>query len=1017
MSAKDLQSILDAAGLAIWDYDYRSDCFRWDEAGYNMLHWQAESVAESAAQCWNDWLTLVHPEDRTEFERELTRILASDSAIYQSEYRVRNGLDGWTWLQLRGGSIERDNAGKPLRIVGMLIDITSSKVVQQSLMEAEERFARAFLANPAALAIYRVDSGALIDTNDAYTELFGYSRRELLDASADELDLYSFPKLRQLIETEQVVRHWETTGRTKNGEARSLDVSAELIELEEFPCILVMVIDQSERKRADLELRRYKQAVETSQAPLLYIDRDCCFRLVNPAYARFYNSTPEAMIGQPAPLILGKRWADISPLIDAAFALEPQRVVLDDIFPDDQRHVLNTEYSPFVADGEAQGVVITLHDITEARLAQEALLEQQTHLEELVTIRTRELAAAKEVAEAASQAKSFFLANMSHEIRTPLNAVLGLAQIGQRESAGRKAGELFERIVDSGQHLLGVINDILDFSKIEAGKLVLEQKSLALGAIIDRAVEFTAGRAFAKGLDFKVDEAADLPLSFRGDALRLSQILVNLLGNAIKFTEQGQIYLSLAMDGSNLLINVSDSGIGMDEELQSRLFSPFEQADISTTRRFGGTGLGLAISKHLIDLMRGSVVVCSQPGHGSIFRLRLPIEEATFPVPVQGSIVLYGMPEEESRPLLQTLARRGIDAQTTFVGGEIPNTAQLIVTSAETLRLNLLESPLLAALARGQRVAVAYTPGSDGIPPSLRDKCIRLEHPLRVRQIVAALTATIPVDGVAGSKQQRLAGISILAAEDNEVNRLVLAEMLGMEGARLTCVENGQLAVDLVRQNGPEVYDLMLTDIQMPVMDGYEAARQALVVAPKLPIIGITAHAMPEEKARCQAVGMVGHVSKPFDLDRLVDLILVYAQPRPEVPDAMHSGARQTLFTGVAASLIDWPALQARYQNRDAFITKLLATVIQSNAQIPARLRQATIARDAAALAQISHSLKGMAGNIFADPLRDLAAQAEIAARQQSAEMLPLAEQLAATTEKLLSEITRTRGASSGDCA
>ncbi len=415
-----------------------------------------------------------------------------------------------------------------------------------------------------------------------------------------------------------------------------------------------------------------------------------------------------------------------------------------------------------------------LHELTptlENVLRQVELEHQRQHLEELVATRTAELEAAMRQAEHLARVKSAFLANMSHEIRTPLNGVLGFAQIGYRESADQpRLHARFGNILESGQLLLGIINDILDFSKIEAGGLTVEQVPIDLNQVIHHVVDLFKDRVAAKQLSLRVKQSRDLPQRMLGDPLRLEQVMLNLMANAFKFTDQGYIELNLARQDAHLVLSVIDTGIGMDDTQLARVFTPFEQADASTTRQFGGTGLGLSISRHLVELMGGSLTASSTPGEGSRFTVRLPLLAAT--------------------------------------GDEQPSG-----------------------------------------PP-----------------------ATIEPKGA------RLAGLSLLVAEDNEINQIILGDMLESEGARVVMTGNGQEALARFTADGPAAYDLVLLDIAMPVMDGHTAARAILALAPQTPIIGQTAYAMADERAACLASGMRDHIAKPIEFEHLVRIVRQYAR-------------------------------------------------------------------------------------------------------------------------------------------
>ena len=375
-----------------------------------------------------------------------------------------------------------------------------------------------------------------------------------------------------------------------------------------------------------------------------------------------------------------------------------------------------------------------------------------------------QLQEARNQADAANNAKSQFLANMSHEIRTPLNAILGLAQVGRRTTHDLDTKGRFRHILASGQHLLGIINDILDLSKLDAGKLRIDSLPFELVANINDALSIVRESAQKKDLRLTTEYEPELPDWVMGDPRRLRQVLVNLLGNAIKFTWQGEVKLKVHSINTQICFAVIDTGIGMDNEQISRIFMPFEQADGKTTRQFGGTGLGLSISNDLARLMGGTITAVGMPGKGSTFTLCLPLA-----------------------------------------------------------------------------------------------KTLQAEHQVRREPHTAGA---------------RLAGLTVMSVEDEELNRMVLREILEHEGATVVLTENGQQALDRLEELGPASFDIIIMDVQMPLMDGYEATRRIHSIAPSLPVVGLTAHSMAEERDRCLAAGMVAHVTKPVDVDYLVAVLL-----------------------------------------------------------------------------------------------------------------------------------------------
>jgi two-component system sensor histidine kinase/response regulator len=488
-----------------------------------------------------------------------------------------------------------------------------------------------------------------------------------------------------------------------------------------------------------------------------------------------------------------------------------------------------------------------------------AALQNSRLLEEQVV----QLQEARNEAEAANSAKGQFLANMSHEIRTPLNAVLGLAQVGRRTSSDLDARDRFRDILGSGRHLLGIINEILDLSKLDAGKLRINSLPFRLAANVNDALSIVRESAQAKGLSLTVEFDPELPDWVMGDSHRLRQILINLLGNAIKFTQQGEVRLVTHPKNNHICFSVIDTGIGMDSDQMSRIFMAFEQADGKITRRFGGTGLGLFITRNLARLMGGNITVDSVLDQGSTFTLCLPLTKAQQP-----------------------------------------------------------------------------------------------EHPVPRE----------PQDAGA-----RLVGLTVLAVEDDELNRTVLSEMLEYEGATVVLAENGQQALDRLEELGPASFDIVIMDVQMPEMDGYEATRHMNSIAPSLPVIGLTAHAMVEEKERCLAAGMVAHVTKPVDADYLVSVLLqqlptadvqeATAQPdmvRTELSGAVEEYRNDTL-PGIDADdamkdlKCDWPTFRKilwSFYNQRRNSSEEIGTLLARGAVEEAR--------------EIAHGIRGSSGYLGA---------------------------------------------------
>ena len=503
--------------------------------------------------------------------------------------------------------------------------------------------------------------------------------------------------------------------------------------------------------RAQLQVRtqsleRLQTVLDRMPGAVAYWDAELVLRFVNRKLAGHWAHKAQPLLGRHITQVLSPRgWENTRPFVERALAGEA--CSCEHVEAGLTAHV---SYTPDMVEGRVAGFIVMALDVTELKQA-------------------------RAEAEQASRAKSDFLASMSHEIRTPLNAVIGFAQLGALRHAGQAPAESFTHILQAGRHLLGLINDVLDFSKIEAGKLALVPSATRLDEVIEQATHLIGQQARDKGLELRIVREPGLAESWMVDALRLDQVLVNLLTNAVKFTDRGSVSLSVMGVPEGLLLRVQDTGCGMSAEQQARLFQPFEQGDTSPTRRVGGTGLGLSICKRLVDLMGGRIDVASEVGRGARFDVRLPLQ------------AMPGAP------------------------------------------VRAFEPPALAAVA---------------------------------------------------SPEPQLAGLRVLLAEDNPVNQLLLAQYFLNQGVHVRSVSDGQAACDAVAAGGVGAYDIVLCDIEMPVLDGFAATARMLGMDPELPIIGLTAHAFEDARQRGQDSGMLDYLTKPVIFETLNACLLRHARRR-----------------------------------------------------------------------------------------------------------------------------------------
>ncbi|MFC1652560.1 PAS domain S-box protein [Planctomycetota bacterium] len=1005
---------MEATTDGLFDWNMQTGEVFFNPRYYTMLGYEPDELPAS----YDTWVQFLHPDDKEHAFNAISEYTEKNMEHHEIEVRLRTKSGGWLWVLSRGKVVQRDINGKPIRMVGTHTDITDRKVAEEALRESKEKIRAILDASPDVILLLDIN-GIILSANENFAGKFGLEIDDVIGKSvfnycSTEAVHRRKAALDEVFKTGKPLQLAEDKGLTGIFESHLRPV---LGSAGEVTAVAVYARDITEHKKTEEELVRYGCIVSSSGDMMAALDVNFIYRAVNDSYLAAFGMTKDQVVGHTVSEVFGEDFFETIIKPHAESCLEGNKVCYEDWFqfPVHGSRFMSISYSPYIdPDGDISGFVVNARDITDRKATEMALREKEETIgalvetsqdwiwefdldgvhtycnpiienilgyrpEELIgrssldliheedrkiveekmpvwiasksgwdnmvirwqhkdgtfrylesnavpildtegdlsgfrgvdrditerKVAEEELKIAIHRAEMANTAKSEFLANMSHDIRTPMNAIVGFSDMLADEDLTKEQKANIGLIRESATSLLNLINDILDVTKIEAGQLDVERIDCSLGKLLNSMGSIMKAQADDNFIDFKIVTNKDVPAQIHSDPYRLKQCLVNLVNNAIKFTDQGHVHLKVSLhedNGSHFIrFDVEDTGIGIPTERHQAIFESFTQADGSTTRKYGGTGLGLTVTKQLVELLGGELSLTSEEGKGSVFSLVLPT---------------------------------GVD---------------------------ITDQPLLD-----------------------RDKALDQ-----------------------GADESRNADATmfsgkVLVVEDVEGSQILMKLMLTKLGVDVVIAEDGNQALQKALSQS---FDLILMDMQMPHMNGYEAAGVLRQQGCKTPIVALTAHAMKGDDQECLEAGCDGYLAKPIDRRELPRILAQYLPARQEAasktidsaPAQTHEPEQldSTRNSPKAPSsmpedsdineIINWDQLIDRFGDEE-LIREIMPTYVTNIQEYYEKLSQALDNGDCESIASHAHALKGVGRNLSIEWLFDIAGQVEHVSRENDIE-------------------------------